>query len=131
MQEKYSVKVIIRSTVETGEVFLEESILLIKADSFDDAYERAERYIEDNGICDAYRNVKGQLVTSEVVSYADCFLAYDDHEEVTEVYSSIKIPNEALTEKVIVAVEEMSATRKEMLPLREFFDPEHPDEFDD
>ena len=131
MQAKYSVKLIIRSVVETGEIFLEESILMIKADSFDDAYERAERYVEDNGICDAYRNVKGQLVTLEVVSYADCFLVFDDDEEVTEVYSSIKIPNETMTEKLIVSVEEMSATRKEMLPLREFRDPEHPDEFDD
>ena len=129
MQEKYSVKVIIRSTVETGEVFLEESILLIKADSFDDAYERAERYVEEFGVCDAYRNCNGQLVTPEVVSYADCYAVYDDDEDVTEVYSAIKKPNAVLTEELIVSVEELSATRKEMLPLREFRDPDHPEEF--
>ena len=131
MQAKYSVKLIIRSVVETGEVFLEESILMIKAASFDDAYEKAERYAAESGICDAYRNCKGQLVTLEVVSYADCFLVFDDDEEVTEVYSSIKIPNETMTEKLIVSVEEMSATRKEMLPLREFRDPDHPEEFEE
>ena len=131
MQAKYSVKLIIRSVVETGEIFLEESILMIKAASFDDAYEKAERYAAESGICDAYRNCKGQLVTLEVVSYADCFLVFDDDEEVTEVYSSIKIPNETMTEKLIVSVEEMSATRKEMLPLREFRDPDHPDEFEE
>ena len=131
MQAKYSVKLIIRSVVETGEIFLEESILMIKAASFDDAYEKAERYAAESGICDAYRNCKGQLVTLEVVSYADCFLVFDDDEEVTEVYSSIKIPNETMTEKLIVSVEEMSATRKEMLPLREFRDPDHPEEFEE
>ena len=131
MQAKYSVKLIIRSVVETGEIFLEESILMIKAASFDDAYEKAERYAAESGICDAYRNCKGQLVTLEVVSYADCFLVFDDDEEVTEVYSSIKKPNETMTEKLIVSVEEMSATRKEMLPLREFRDPDHPEEFEE
>ena len=39
---KYSVKMIIRHTVETGEVFLEESILMLDAASFDDAYLKAE-----------------------------------------------------------------------------------------
>ena len=131
MLEKYSVKVIIRSTVETGEVFLEESILLIIADSFDDAYEKAERYIADNGICSAYRNCKGQLVTLEVVSYADCFLVYDEGEDVTEVYSSIKKTNATMTEELIVAVEELSAAREEMRPLWEFGDPDLPDETDD
>ena len=90
-----------------------------------------ESYIADNGICSAYRNCKGQLVTLEVVSYADCFLVYDEGEDVTEVYSSIKKTNATMTEELIVAVEELSAAREEMRPLWEFGDPDLSDETDD
>ena len=78
---KFSVKIIIKSTVESGEVSLEESILMMDADSFDDAYDKAERYVEERGICDAYRNYEGKQVTREIVSYADCFAPFEDDED--------------------------------------------------
>ena len=36
---KYSVKMVVKHSVETGEVFLEESIIMLEADSFDQAYD--------------------------------------------------------------------------------------------
>lgn len=111
---KYSVKLIIRSTAETGEVSLEESVLMMNADSFDDAYDKAERYVKEYGVCDPYENIFGKRVTVEVVSYADCFRVDEEKDEaVTEVYSSIVRPNADLTEETIAAVHEASASAEE------------------
>ena len=114
---KYSVKLIIKSTAETGEVSLEESILMLDANSFDDAYDKAERYVEENGACVPYENIFGKRVDVEIVSYADCF-QIDEDDEVTEVYSSIVRPNAELTEETIVAVHEASASEEERKPFR-------------
>lgn len=128
---KYSVKLITKSTVETGEVSLEEQILLTEADSFDDAYDKAERYVEERGICDPYRNYQGKLVTRELVSYADCFQLFeDDDDDVTEVYSSIVRPDEKLTEEMIVEAFRRFSTNRELLPFRELVDLDELDEED-
>ena len=116
---KYSVKLLIKSTAESGEVSIEESILMMEADSFDDAYDKAERYVETLGVCEPYVNIFGKRVDVEVVSYADCFrIDEDEADEVTEVYSSIVCPNAKQTEEMIVAVHEASATVKERTPFR-------------
>lgn len=116
---KYSVKLLIKSTAESGEVSIEESILMMDADSFDDAYDKAERYVETLGVCEPYVNIFGKRVDVEVVSYADCFrIDEDEEDEVTEVYSSIVCPNAKQTEEMIVAVHEASATVKERTPFR-------------
>ena len=47
---KYSVKLLIKSTAESGEVSIEESILMLDANSFDDAYDKVERYVEEYGV---------------------------------------------------------------------------------
>lgn len=127
---KYSVKMIIRRTVETGEVFLEESILLLDASSFDDAYSKAEKHMKENLLCAAYENMYGKQVHSEIISYADCFSVYDD-EDILEVYSTIRKPRESLSENTIISVLEDSCTRKDMLPLRQWPDPDEPDEPED
>ncbi len=59
---KYSVKLLIKSTAESGEVSIEESILMMEADSFDDAYDKAERYVETLGVCEPYVNIFGKRV---------------------------------------------------------------------
>lgn len=126
---KYSVKLIIKNTVETGEVFIEESIIMLDAESFDDAYLKAGQYVEENEICCSYENMYGKRVESEVVSYADCFSVYDE-EEVIEVYSSIIKSRQDLPTDTIIAFLEESCSRKDMLPLRLFPDPDHPEEMD-
>ena len=116
---KYSVKLLIKSTTESGEVSIEESILMMNADSFDDAYDKAERYVEEYGVCAPDENIFGKRVTVEVVSYADCFRVDEEEDEaVTEVYSSIVRPNADLTEETIVAVHEASASAEERMPFR-------------
>ena len=113
---KYSVKLLIKSTAESGEVSIEESILMLDANSFDDAYDKVERYVEEYGVCVPYENIFGKRVDVEVVSYADCF-RIDEDDEVTEVYSSIVRPNAELTEETIVAVHEASASEEERKPF--------------
>lgn len=124
---KYSVKMLIRHAVESGEVFIEESILMLEADSFDDAYLKAEKYVEDNEISTSYDNMYGKHVKSEVVSFADCFSVYDD-EDVIEVYSSIIKCRNDLPEDSVITFFEKTCDRRDMLPLRQWPDPDHPEE---
>lgn len=126
---KYSVKMLIRHAVESGEVFFEESIIMLEADSFDDAYVKAEKYAKDNEIDISYENMYGKHVESKVVSFTDCFSIYDD-EDVIEVYSSmIKCGND-LPEDSVIAFFEETCDRQDMLPLRQYPDPDHPEELD-
>ena len=124
---KYSVKMVVKHSVETGEVFLEESIIMLEADSFDQAYAKAEQYVQENQISDSYENMYGKRVHSEVVSLADCFSVYED-EDVIEVYSSMFKCSDGLREDTLVALFENSCTRIEMLPLRQWPGPDHPEE---
>ena len=103
---------------------------MMEADSFDEAYDKAERFIRENEICAPYENLFGKQVVREVVTFADCFSVYDN-DDVIEVYSSIVKPSEGLNEETIVAVHEMNSTRRDLLPLREFADPEHPEELEE
>ena len=125
---KYSVKMIIRHATEMGEVFLEESILLMDATSFDDAYLKAVQYVKENEICAAYDNMYGKHVNSELLSFADCFSVYYDDDDVVEVYSSVKRCNDKMQEADILSVLEASCTREEMRPLRQYADPDRPEE---
>lgn len=126
---KYSVKMVVKHSVETGEVYLEESIIMLEAGSFDEAYLKAEQYVQDNEICCSYDNMYGKRVHSEVVSFANCFSVYDD-EDVIEVYSSMFKCSDNLREDTLIALFENPCTRKEMLPLRQWPDPDHPEEID-
>ena len=67
---KYSVKLIIKYTVETGEIFFEESILMLEAESFDDAYRKIERWVSYNGVGDSYRNQYGKTVQKEIYCHS-------------------------------------------------------------
>ena len=124
---KYSVKLIIRHSVETGEVFLEESIIMLDADSFDDAYLKAEQYAKEY-VDDTYQNMYGKTVKSEVISFADCFSVFED--DVMEVYSSFIKCREELPEEAVMAFWEEDCSRKDLLPLRLWPDPEHPEELE-
>ena len=71
---KYSVKVLHTYAVGNKK-FYETSILLTDADSFDEAYEKAERFVAQNN--DEYTNIKGEAVKTEKVELLDCFCTYD------------------------------------------------------
>ena len=122
--ELYSVKVIVKYAVETGETFFEESILLFHVDSFDDAYAQAERYVREYEWNRTYENVFGQTVTVEVVSYADCFSVYPDEDDGMEVYSNI-IKNRTFGSAAALSeILTYSGTREELIPLRTFWENE-------
>lgn len=79
---------------EEHQIF-EESILLIKAQSFDQAYEIAEKKAKE---CeDSYTNVYDQTVNFQLIESLDAFLLFEEDEfpSGTEVYSRfLHIPKE-------------------------------------
>ena len=63
----------------------EESIILVRAQSFDHAYKIAEsKTAKDNEV---YTNRYGQQTTWKLVDAVDCFLIYDDPTTGAEIYS--------------------------------------------
>ena len=84
----YSVKVMFTYSVEPdNRKFYEESIYLVDAETFDDAYEKAEEYTREFEL--EYTNPKGQKVKTEKIDFIDCFLAFDEEDGVQEIYSAI------------------------------------------
>ncbi|MEL7657928.1 MAG: DUF4288 domain-containing protein [Bacillota bacterium] len=65
--------------------FYEESVILVVADSFEDAYKVAE----SNASMEVYMNKYGQTVTMELYNTVDCFKFYEQPQALTEVYSTI------------------------------------------
>ncbi|CAI9001623.1 DUF4288 domain-containing protein [Priestia megaterium] len=97
--EWYGVKVLYKNLVigepnaekldenyEDHQIF-EESILLIKARSFEQAYEIAEKKAKESE--DSYTNVYGQIVKFQFVESLDAFLLCEEDglQSGTEVYS--------------------------------------------
>lgn len=81
MSDRYGVKVVYRRRVG-DETFYEEQILRVEAESFDQAYERAEVYAKT--FCDEHVNPFGQRVWVERFYLLDCYLVNEE-----EVYSRI------------------------------------------
>ena len=94
---KYGVKVIFTYSVEPdNRRFYEESIYLVNAESFDDAYKMAEEHTNDMDL--EYINPSGQKVRTEKIDFVDCFLAFDEEDGVQEVYSTIFKNKSSLSE---------------------------------
>jgi len=84
---KYGVKVIFTYSVEPDDrKFYEESIYLVDAESFDDAYRKAEAYTKSFDT--EHRNPNGQTVKTDKIDFIDCFLAFDEEDGVQEIYST-------------------------------------------
>ncbi|MQR85523.1 DUF4288 domain-containing protein [Bacillus megaterium] len=86
---------------EEHQIF-EESILLIKAPSFDQAYEIAEKKAKEYE--DSYINVYDQTVNFQLIESLDAFLLCEEDElpSGTEVYSRfLHIPKEASLANVL------------------------------
>jgi hypothetical protein len=66
--------------------FFEESILLVSASSFDEAYQIAEaKARENNGV---YENKYGQMIQQEFYESIDCFHLFGSPESGEEIYST-------------------------------------------
>ena len=92
------------------ERFCEELILRVKAESFDEAYAKAEKYMKDY-VCD-YINLDDKRVRTSNIELVDCFLAYDSEGDVQEMYSSFFTEEGKLPRELIKAEKKENAERK-------------------
>ena len=78
----------------------EETIVVVKAQSFDQAYKIAEeKALKDN---EPYHNIYGQEVSWDLVKAIDCFLIYDEIESGTEVYSCFYQTSKAVSDNSFI-----------------------------
>lgn len=120
----YGVKVIHIHEVGTAKKRIyEELILTVNASSFEDAYEKAERYMQD-AVCE-YTNVNGETVKTVNIEAVDCFLAFDPENDVQEVYSAFSVNKTALSEEDYYDVIASACDENDMRALRniEFSEP--------
>ena len=114
---KYGVKVIYTYSVgEDCRKFYEEQILSVNAESFDDAYEKAEQYTSEYDT--EHTNPKGEMVKTEKVEFVDCFLAFDEDGDVQEIYSSITQNKTSLTDEQFYIAISNQCTNEELYDLR-------------
>lgn len=114
---KYGVKVILTYSVEPdNRKFYEESIYLVDAETFDDAYEKAEEYTREFEL--EYTNPKGQKVKKEKIDFVDCFLASDEEDGVQEVYSTTFYNKSSLSENDFYKAITVKCDADELFDLR-------------
>ena len=114
---KYSVKVIFTYSVEPdNRKFYEESIYLVDAESFDDAYEKAEEYTKEIDL--EHTNPKGQKVKTEKIDFVDCFLTFDEEDGVQEIYSSTLKNKSSLSENDFYKAITVQCDADELFDLR-------------
>lgn len=113
----YGVKVIYTYSIgSSGRKFYEQSILSVKADSFDEAYEKAERYA--HSCCFDYKNPAGECVRMDGFELLDCFLTFDEEDDVQELYSCFMRNNTPLDEAAYYAAITDQCGEDEMDSLR-------------
>jgi hypothetical protein len=114
---KYGVKVILTYSVEPdNRKFYEESIYLVDAETFDDAYEKAEEYTREFEL--EYTNPKGQKVKTEKIDFIDCFLAFDEEDGVQEIYSATLKNESSLSDEDFYEAITNQCDAEEMYDLR-------------
>ena len=114
---KYGVKVIYTYSVgEDCRKFYEEQILSVNAESFDDAYEKAEQYTSEYDT--DHTNPNGEMVKTEKVEFVDCFLAFDEEGDVQEIYSSTTQNKTSLTDEQFYIAISNQCTNEELYDLR-------------
>ncbi|KXX66923.1 DUF4288 domain-containing protein [Flammeovirga sp. SJP92] len=93
----------------------EESVILIRATSFDEAYQIAEE--KTNGNTDSWMNKYGQVIEKIFHDSIDCFLIGDEEfEDGLEVYSNIfEINNNLSDDQLIGEYYPINHRRREML----------------
>ena len=114
---KYGVKVIFTYSVEPGNrKFYEETIYLVDAESFDDAYKKTEEYTK--GFDLERINPKRQKVKTEKIDFVDCFLAFDEEDGVQEIYSATLKNESSLSDEDFYEAITNQCDAEEMYDLR-------------
>lgn len=96
--------------------FFEESVLLIKASSFDAAYQIAERTAEKDN--EVYKNKYGQLVRHEFYESIDCFHLCDSPKSTAEIYSAFFLKGQDEEEQLVLDKRYRDCTAEELHMLR-------------
>lgn len=99
-----------------SKVFFEESVLLVKASSFDEAYEIAEKSARDYN--DIYTNKYGQTVKQEFYKSIDCFILYGSPKNCVEVYSNYFLEKQNDDEEFLIDKRYENCTVEELHLLR-------------
>lgn len=113
---KYSVRLLLQYTVEGGDTFFEDSVVMFEADSSEDAYDKADRYVKDNGLTEPYRNAEGFTVTCKA-RVVDCFSVIEE-DDGTEVYSIFRKNRTPLSDTDFSAILTDGCSVEERKPLR-------------
>lgn len=96
--------------------FFEESILLVQASSFDEAYNSAENKAKNDN--DIYENKYGQIVKREFFKSIDCFHLFDSPESGSEIYSAFFRKGQGEDEKILLDQRYHYCVGDELHPLR-------------
>lgn len=97
MKNIYGVKIIYKNYVidktsgQNKSIIYEEQILSVNATCPEEAYEKATKHAES--CCDEYINPYNDIVKSEIYKITNCFIVYDDDDDVCELFSEYKINN--------------------------------------
>ena len=118
----FGVKVIYRYEAD-GEVFYEETVVRLRASSFDEAIDRAAEWARDR-VDGEHVNPDGVKVTETVCDTFQCFEIFEDPGEVEETFSRILKNKTGLPEQAFLDALTDGCTREEMLPIRYYADPE-------
>ena len=111
----YGVKAIQPNIVEE-KIIYEELVLAIKADSYDEAYDKAKKYMKDYE-CE-YTNVNGKKVKVAKAELIDCFQSISNEDGIVEVYSSFFTNKSHLGESEYYKVLTSSCDENELALLK-------------
>ena len=116
----YGIKIIYRNTVGDKTVY-EESVLKIRADSFDEAYGLAEKYTKDMiDACDGEPNRNGVPVRISVAAYVDCFHMQEENDKIEEVFSTFIKNETSLSEEELLKQLTSVCSEEDMKPFLHF-----------
>ena len=113
----YGVKII--HTLSVGKEdrrFYEEIILSVNGESFEEAYKKAENYMQDY-YCE-YKNSDNETVKTVSIEIIDCFLAFDPEDGVQELYSSFSVNKSSMNNEEYYNAVTAVCDEKELRPLR-------------
>lgn len=119
-KEWYGVKLIYKYTVRakgSAPAFLfEESVVLVKAKSFDKAYRKVEKQAKNES--EQYENTNGQQVTREFYRSVDCYWLFDKPGKYTEAYSSFFSALPGVPHQKLIQDRYSLCTQEELAVLR-------------
>ncbi len=124
----FSLKLIIKyNAIVEHEIFYEEVILMLSANSVEEAYEKAEEYGNDY-IDQEHKSYLGHSIVESFYGVVDCYIVYepipavDIENDIVEVYSHFYRKDRKFTEKEYEDILAQNCSREELKPLRYYND---------